>query len=79
MKDYIRAIDDLPTFLKLILALPGIDGIVYGLYRIFKGAVKDDMVMVVVGIIWIFVGATVFWIIDIISVLLYGKVVLFAN
>ena len=78
MKDIVEAFDNLPWIVKLILALPIVDGIAYGIYRIAKGLDKNDMFMVIVGILWIFVGATLFWIIDLVSVILYGKVVFIA-
>lgn len=67
MKDYIKFIDGLPWIVKLIFAFPGIDGIIYGIYRIAKGKV-------ILGVIWIFVGFVILWIIDIYSVLVHGKV-----
>ena len=78
MNDYVKAIDGLPFILKLILALPVLDGIIYGIYRIAKGIQNNDMLMVLIGIIWIPAGAAFLWIIDFISVLMYGRVVLFA-
>lgn len=72
MDSYVKFIDDLPWIVKLILALPGLDGIVYGLYRIGKGHV-------IAGIIWIFVGTIITWIVDIYSVITKGKVYLFAD
>lgn len=77
MNDYVKAIDNLPFLLKLILALPGLDAIVYGIYRIAKGLHTNNLLMVIIGVIWIF-GAPILWIIDFISVLMYGKVVVFA-
>ncbi len=71
MKGYVKAINGLPLILKLILALPGIDGIIYGIYRIAKGRL-------IAGIIWIFVGATILWVVDIITILLSGKPTVFA-
>lgn len=67
MKEYVRMIDGLPWIVRLILALPGIDGIAYGLYRIAKGRL-------LVGILWIVFGIPFLWIIDLVSILLYGKV-----
>jgi hypothetical protein len=67
MNEYVKLIDGFPLILKIILALPGIDGIAYGLYRIAKGRL-------IVGLIWILLGATIFWIIDIVTVVLHGKV-----
>jgi len=78
MNDYVKAIDNLPFLFKLILALPVLDGIIYGIYRIAKGLHTNNMLMVIVGFIWIFAGATILWVIDIISVIMYGKVVFIA-
>lgn len=71
MKDYVKLIDGLPWIVRLILALPGIDGLVYGIYRIAKGRL-------LVGLIWIFIGATIFWIIDMVTIILNGKVTFLA-
>lgn len=78
MKSYIKAIDDAAWIVKLILALPVLDGIIYGLYRLFKGIEKSDILMIVVGLIWIFAGATILWVIDIITVLVNKKVTFLA-
>lgn len=70
MKEYVKFIDELPFIIRLILAFPGIDGFVYGIYRIAKGHV-------IAGIIWIFVGWAILWILDIFSILTAGKVTFF--
>ncbi|MCK7487748.1 MAG: hypothetical protein MZU97_21295 [Bacillus subtilis] len=49
MKEYVRTIDGLPLIVRLILAFPVFDGIVYGIYRIAKGRL-------IVGILWIVLG-----------------------
>ncbi len=78
MKDLIKSMDNLPWLAKIILALPGLDGIVWGIYRIVKGLDRSDTLMLIVGILWIILGAAIFWIIDIISIILYKKVVFIA-
>jgi hypothetical protein len=70
MKAYVKFIDDLPFIIRVILALPGIDGIVYGLYRIGKGKL-------IAGLIWIFVGTVITWILDLYSLFTEGKVTFF--
>ncbi len=74
MKDLIRTFDNLPFIIKLILAFPIIDGIAYGIYRIAKGIDKNDPLILIAGIIWIVAGATILWVIDLISVIIYGSV-----
>ncbi len=78
MKEIVKAFDGLPWILKLILALPGIDGIAYGIYRIAKGIDKKDNTILIAGIIWIIVGWALLWIIDLVTVIVYKKVTVFA-
>lgn len=70
MKAYVKFIDGLPWIAKLILALPGLDGIFYGIYRIAKGKL-------ILGVIWIFLGFAILWIIDLYSVITEKKVKFF--
>lgn len=67
MKEYVKFIDDLPKILRIILALPGLDGIFYGIYRIAKGKF-------IIGILWIVLGFAILWIIDLICVITQGKI-----
>jgi len=67
LKEYVKLIDGLPWIIRLILALPGIDGIVYGIYRIAKGRL-------LIGILWIFLGFAILWIIDMFTLLTEKKV-----
>ncbi len=78
MKNFIKTMDNLPWILKLIFALPFLDGLVWGIYRIVKGINKNDGLMIVAGIIWLLVGWAILWIIDIITIILYKKVTFFA-
>jgi hypothetical protein len=70
MNAYVKFIDGLPFIIRLILAFPALDGIVYGLYRIAKGHL-------IAGLIWIFVGTVITWILDIYSLLTEGKITFF--
>ncbi|MFW5913606.1 MAG: hypothetical protein ACOCSM_00955 [Bacillota bacterium] len=78
MKDIVKFFDGLPWILKLILALPGIDGIAWGIYRIAKGLDRTYAVMVVAGIVWLFAGVFLFWIIDMFTILTQKKPTVFA-
>lgn len=73
MKDLVKAFDGLPWIVKLILALPFIDGLAWGIYRIAKGIDKKDTLMLIAGIIWIIAGAAILWILDLITIILYKK------
>jgi hypothetical protein len=66
MSDYRKWLNSLPLIVKIILALPLLDGIFYGIYRIAKGETAN----IVLGIVWIFIGAMIGWILDIVFLLL---------
>jgi len=78
MNDIVRFFDGLPWIVKLILALPGIDGIAWGIYRIAKGVSKNDGLMIIVGLIWLFAGFFILWIIDMFTLLTAKQVTFFA-
>lgn len=78
MAGLVKAFDNLPWIVKLILALPGIDGIAWGIYRVAKGVSKNDMLQIIIGILWIFVGFAILWIVDMITIILYKKPTVFA-
>lgn len=67
MKEYVKFMDGLPFIAKVILALPGLDGIFWGIYRIAKGKL-------ILGLIWIFLGFAILWIIDLYSLFTTKKV-----
>lgn len=73
MKSFIKAIDNLPTLVKLILALPGLD-IVWVVYRLLRSLVKNNILGVIVAVIAIIVGLPWLWLVDIICILINGKV-----
>jgi len=78
MKGIVKFFDGLPWIVKLILALPGIDGIAWGIYRIAKGLDKKDMGILIAGIVWILVGWAILWIVDIVTIILNKKPTIFA-
>ncbi len=78
MKGLVKAFDDLPWIVKIILALPVIDGFAWGIYRVAKGIDKDDGVLILAGIIWIFLGIFILWLIDLVTIILHGKVTVLA-
>ena len=67
MKAYVKTIDGLPQILKIILALPGLDNIVYGIYRIAKGNV-------IIGLLWLIIGGWVLCLIDLYTLITKNKV-----
>lgn len=73
MKDFIKALDELPLLVKIILALPVID-IVWVIYRIIKSAVSDNTLGIVLGVLLLIIGIPFLWLIDIITLIVYNKV-----
>ncbi|MCK9198228.1 MAG: hypothetical protein M0P49_01335 [Bacilli bacterium] len=71
LNEIVKSYKELPIFIKLILAMPGIDSFSGGIYRIAKGKL-------LAGILWIILGWAIFWILDIISIVKYNDMVYFA-
>lgn len=74
---YVAAMDNLPWLLKLILCIPALN-ILWALYRVVKGLKTGNVLMLLVGILWIVPGVAFAWLIDLICTIVYGKPVLFA-
>ena len=69
MQSFIKAIDDLPFALKVVLCLFGLD-IVWAIYRIVKGVDKKDNFLLIVGIIWVIGAFSIAWLVDLVTVIL---------
>ena len=74
MKGIISFFDKLPLIVKIIFALPVLD-ILWAIYRLCKSIDKGNVVGIVLAIILIFVCPAIFWLIDIITLLVMGKVI----
>ncbi len=75
MNELLKAVDEMPLIVKVILCLPCVD-VFYGICRIVKGAVKNDLVWIVLAILTVFLGAFFIWILDLIWVLTKGHALL---
>ena len=73
MKDLVKAFDNLPKLVKIILALPVLD-IVWAIYRLCKSISKGNVLGIVLGIVLLLLCPTIFWIVDIITIILFNKV-----
>lgn len=69
----IKAFDNLPKWLKVVLALPFLD-ILWNIYRLVKSIKKDSIVGIIFAILLITIGLVFMWLVDIITILLYDKV-----
>ena len=70
MKEFRKWMDSLPLIVKILLAIPGLDGLFYGIYRICRG----DLANMILGLIWIPIGAAIGWVLDIFYLLTKGRV-----
>ena len=77
MKDLINSFDKLPQILKIIFALPGLD-IIWAVYRIIKGIAYKNNATLIAGLVWLFVGTFITWLLDLIWLIL-GKDPLFTE
>ena len=73
MKSLIKAMDELPFILKLVLCIPALD-IVWSVYKICRSLDKKNVLGIVLGVLTIIPGAAVIWLIDLITVLVNKKV-----
>ncbi|MDE6656365.1 MAG: hypothetical protein K2J85_05160 [Anaeroplasmataceae bacterium] len=73
MKNLIKAFDDLPLIVKVILCIPMLD-IVWSIYKIARSADKGNVLGIILGILTIIPGAFFIWVIDLVTVLLNNKV-----
>lgn len=74
LKKLINTIDELPMLYKYLLCIPLVS-IVWSIYRLARSIVANDMVGIVVNaIIIIFSIVPFFWLIDLICLLVNGKV-----
>ena len=71
MKEFVNSLDSLPILVKVILALPALD-IIWGIYRILSALDAKNTVALVVSIILLFIPFM--WIIDLVMILLQGRV-----
>lgn len=74
---FVKAIDNLPWIVKLLLCLPIVD-IIWAIYRIVKGVAKGNAILIIAGILWIVLGAVILWLIDLICIIIFKNIKLFA-
>lgn len=72
MKDLVKAFDQLPWLVKLLLCLPALN-IAWAVYRIVKGISEKNTLVLVAGILWIIPGAVICWLADLVCTILYKK------
>ena len=73
MKGLVKSFDKLPKLVKVLLALPILD-IVWAFYRLARSISKGSLLGIILAIIMIFVCPAIFWIVDIITIILANRV-----
>ena len=74
MGEFINAIDGLPKLVKVLLAIPFLD-IIWVIYRLCKSIDKKNTLGIVLGILMLFFCPAIVWVVDIITLLVMGKVI----
>ena len=77
MNEYIKFMDDLPMVAKIIFALPFID-ILWNIYRLMK-SIRDKNNLGIVLAVILLIFSTIVWLIDIITLAVYGKILWFED
>ncbi|MDE7263948.1 MAG: hypothetical protein K2N64_04745, partial [Anaeroplasmataceae bacterium] len=65
--------DELPLLIKAVLCIPMLD-VVWSVYKIARSVEKNNILGIILGILTIFPGAFFIWIIDLVTLLLVGRV-----
>ena len=73
MKGLVKTFDSLPRLVKFILALPVLD-IVWAVYRLCRSLAKKSTLGTVLAIVMLFLCPALFWLIDMITILVANKV-----
>lgn len=73
MKSFCKAMEGLDWIVKLVLAIPVLD-IIWNIYRLCKSITKGNILGIVLAIILILPGAMFMWLVDIISIIVFKKV-----
>ena len=77
MNEYIKFMDDLPMIAKILFALPFLD-ILWNVYRLIK-SIRDENTLGIVLAVILLLLSTFVWLVDIITLAVYGKVLWFED
>ena len=73
MKNLVKAMENLPLWAKVLLALPGLD-LIWVIYRLCKSADKKNTLGIVLAVVLLVVGIPFLWLVDIITLLISNYV-----
>lgn len=69
----VKTFDDLPKWLKIVLAIPFLD-VIWVVYRLFRSIEKNNVVGIVLAVLLLVIGIPFLWLVDIITIILQDKV-----
>ena len=78
MRDFIKWMEEQPRLIRIILCIFVLD-ISWAVYRIGRAVVNKNWVHMVLGIIWVLVGGSIAWILDLIWMILFDHIFWFEN
>ena len=78
MKAFLNWLDARPRIVKILFCLPIID-IIWAVYRILLAVSRGNILQLILGILWIFFGGMIGWILDLIWVILFNHIFWFKN
>lgn len=73
MKGFVNAMDNLPLWAKVLLAIPMLD-IVWVVYRLAKSIEANNVLGIILAVVLIVIGIPFLWLVDIISLIVANKV-----
>ncbi|MBQ7244184.1 MAG: hypothetical protein IJS52_08300 [Bacilli bacterium] len=73
MKAFCDWMDDQPRIIKILFCLPIID-ILWGVYRLGGAIANKDVVHIVLAVLWIIFAGFIGWILDLVFIILTGRI-----
>lgn len=73
MKEFLKAIDELPDIVKLILCIPVLD-IIWNIYRLVKSLDANNSTGIILSVVMLIVGIPFMWVVDLVCMLMYKKI-----
>ncbi len=73
MEKLIKAFDDLPWIVKLVLCIPCV-AVVWSIYKLCRSVVKNNVVGIVLAVLTVVPGIAIFWLIDLICLIVNKEV-----
>ena len=73
MKAFCNWMDSQPRIIKILFCLPIID-ILWGIYRLGGAIANKNVLHIVVSVIWIIWAGFIGWVLDLVFILLTGRI-----